>query len=290
MKKKNFSKTKKVYSRRGKAYNISKAFFQAFPGLIALLDERGTIVDVNKAWIDKGLRFGLFFRPDTIGYNYVELCEKAKEEGDETSRKVLQGLQDVLGKKRESFSMLYSFEAGLSPQFYFLTIFSLPTKPRLIAVVHQEIPEDLSSLLETKSSNLVEKNSTAGTSSLEVLMDVAQIYSLVENKIIPFFHLIVPYLPLELKKIFEDLEREVKEKFIEEGRKYHPFSGLSLREAQVAILVKEGRTSEEIAKMLGLSKSAVDFYRKRLRKRFGLKGKKESLAEYLKKIEGSTKL
>jgi DNA-binding CsgD family transcriptional regulator len=77
---------------------------------------------------------------------------------------------------------------------------------------------------------------------------------------------------------------------LEEAKKYHPLSGLSLREAQVALLVKEGKSSEEIAKVLGLSKSAVDFYRKRLRKKFGLKGKKERLSDYLKDIESLTKL
>jgi DNA-binding CsgD family transcriptional regulator len=261
------------------------SFFQAFPGLIALLDEKGTIIQVNRAWIDKGLKSGLFFRPDTIGYNYLELCERAKDAGDETARKVLEGLKEVLDKRSEVFSMQYSLNIEGILQPYLLTIFPLPTKPRLIAVVHQEMPKDYSIM-----SGLAQGTQKREASTGEDLSKEFKFYTLLENKIIPFFRLIMPHLPSELKSTLLDLEREVRDALLEEAKKYHPLSGLSLREAQVALLVKEGKSSEEIARILGLSKSAVDFYRKRLRKKFGLKGKKERLSDYLKDIESLTKL
>jgi DNA-binding CsgD family transcriptional regulator len=282
MPKKGVNSPKKGPSKRQKdRFAIGKAFFQAFPGLIALLDEKGTIIQVNRAWIDKGLKSGLFFRPDTIGYNYLELCERAKDAGDETARKVLEGLKEVLDKRSEVFSMQYSLNIEGIPQPYLLTIFPLPTKPRLIAVVHQEMPKDYSIIM----SGLAQGTQKKESSTSEDLSREFKFYALLENKIIPFFRLIIPHLPSELKNTLLDLEREVKDALFEEAKKYHPLSGLSLREAQVALLVKEGKSSEEIAKVLGLSKSAVDFYRKRLRKKFGLKGKKERLSEYLKDIE-----
>jgi DNA-binding CsgD family transcriptional regulator len=133
-------------------------------------------------------------------------------------------------------------------------------------------------------SGLVQGTQKKEASKSEDLSRMFKFYALLENKIIPFFRLIIPHLPSELKNTLLDLEREVKDALFEEAKKYHPLSGLSLREAQVALLVKEGKSSEEIAKVLGLSKSAVDFYRKRLRKKFGLKGKKERLSEYLKNM------
>jgi len=286
MPKKGVNSPKKGPSKRQKdRFAIGKAFFQAFPGLIALLDEKGTIIQVNRAWIDKGLKSGLFFRPDTIGYNYLELCERAKDDGDETARKVLEGLKEVLDKRSEVFSMQYSLNIEGILQPYLLTIFPLPTKPRLIAVVHQEMPKDYSIM-----SGLAQGTEKKESSTSEDLSREFKFYALLENKIIPFFRLIMPHLPSELKNTLLDLEREVKDALFEEAKKYHPLSGLSLREAQVALLVKEGKSSEEIAKVLGLSKSAVDFYRKRLRKKFGLKGKKERLSDYLKDIGSLTKL
>jgi|GEM_PF-901449 len=298
MKKKRTNSSKKGPSKGQKErFAVSKAFFQAFPGLIALLDEKGTIIQVNRAWVDKGLKSGLFFRPDTIGYNYLELCKRAKDEGDETAHYVLEGLKEVLDKRSEVFSMQYSFNLEGISQPYLLTIFSLPTKPRLIAVVHQEIPEGFSNAKEiTKKTEAVAKDkdlSLKGKDEALTSGDLSKefkFYTLLQSKIIPFFRLIIPYLPSELKNTLVDLEREVKDTLLEEAKKYHPLSGLSLREAQVALLVKEGKSSEEIAKILGLSKSAVDFYRKRLRRKFGLKGKKERLSEYLKELESSTKL
>jgi DNA-binding CsgD family transcriptional regulator len=286
MPKKGVKTPKKGPSKRQKdRFDIGKSFFQAFPGLIALLDEKGTIIQVNRAWIDKGLKSGLFFRPDTIGYNYLELCERAKDEGDETARKVLEGLKEVLDKRSEVFSMQYSLNIEGILQTYLLTIFPLPTKPRLIAVVHQEMPKDYSIM-----SGLAQGTEKKEGSTSEDLSREFKFYALLENKIIPFFRLIMPHLPSELKNTLLDLEREVRDTVFEEAKKYHPLSGLSLREAQVALLVKEGKSSEEIAKVLGLSKSAVDFYRKRLRKKFGLKGKKERLSDYLKDIGSLTKL
>jgi DNA-binding CsgD family transcriptional regulator len=286
MKKKGINSSKKGPLKSQKdRFAIGKAFFNAFPGLIALLDEKGTIIQVNRAWIDKGLKSGLFFRPDTIGYNYLELCERAKDEGDETGRKVLEGLKEVLDKRSEVFSMQYSLNIEGILQPYLLTIFPLPTKPRLIAVVHQEMPKDYSIMSGLAQGTQKEEGSTSEDLSREF-----KFYDLLENKIIPFFRLIMPSLPSELKNTLFDLEREVRDALLEEAKKYHPLSGLSLREAQVALLVKEGKSSEEIAKLLGLSKSAVDFYRKRLRKKFGLKGKKERLSEYLKELGSLTKL
>lgn len=279
MPKKGVNYPKKGPSKRQKdRFAIGKAFFQVFPGLIALLDEKGTIIQVNRAWVDKGLKSGLFFRPDTIGYNYLELCERAKDAGDDTARKVLEGLKEVLEKRSEVFSMQYSLNIEGILQPYLLTIFPLPTKPRLIAVVHQEMPKDYSIMSELAQGTEKKEASTSEDLSREF-----KFYALLENKIIPFFRLIMPHLPSELKNTLLNLETEVREALFEEAKKYHPLSGLSLREAQVALLVKEGKSSEEIAKVLGLSKSAVDFYRKRLRKKFGLKGKKERLSEYLKK-------
>jgi len=49
-----------------------------------------------------------------------------------------------------------------------------------------------------------------------------------------------------------------------------PLASLSARERQVLQLVVEGRTSEEIARAINLSKTTVDTYRSRLMKKLGV--------------------
>jgi len=56
---------------------------------------------------------------------------------------------------------------------------------------------------------------------------------------------------------------------------------LTPREIQVANLVKEGKTSKEIAELFCVSKDAVDFHRDKLRIKLGLKNKKANLRSYL---------
>jgi DNA-binding CsgD family transcriptional regulator len=59
---------------------------------------------------------------------------------------------------------------------------------------------------------------------------------------------------------------------------------LTPQEMQVAALVKDGKTSKEIADILNVSEATVNFHRKNLRHKFGLKGKQANLRSYLMSI------
>jgi len=59
------------------------------------------------------------------------------------------------------------------------------------------------------------------------------------------------------------------------------YLGLTPREIQVANLVKEGKTTKEITELLNISSTAVDFHRKNLRAKFGIKNQKSNLRAYL---------
>lgn len=59
---------------------------------------------------------------------------------------------------------------------------------------------------------------------------------------------------------------------------------LTPREIQIANLVKEGKTTKEITELLNISATAVDFHRKNLRSKFGIKNKKTNLRSYLSSL------
>ena len=56
---------------------------------------------------------------------------------------------------------------------------------------------------------------------------------------------------------------------------------LTPKEFQVAKLVKEGKTTKEIAEILNISTGAIDFHRNMIRKKFGLNNKKVNFRSYL---------
>jgi DNA-binding NarL/FixJ family response regulator len=58
-------------------------------------------------------------------------------------------------------------------------------------------------------------------------------------------------------------------------------ANLTPREIEVANMVRMGSTSKEIAKLLNISKRAVEFHRDSLRRKLGLKKSKRNLRAYL---------
>jgi PAS domain S-box-containing protein len=60
---------------------------------------------------------------------------------------------------------------------------------------------------------------------------------------------------------------------------------LSPRETQTASLIKDGKTTKEIASIMGVAPSSVDFYRKNIRDKLNLTNQKVNLQSYLRKLK-----
>jgi DNA-binding NarL/FixJ family response regulator len=64
------------------------------------------------------------------------------------------------------------------------------------------------------------------------------------------------------------------------------YNELTPREIQVANFIRQGRTNKEIARLLNITPSAVDFHRRNLRKKFNIKGRKTNLRSLLLSFVG----
>ena len=144
--------------------------------------------------------------------------------------------------------------------------------------------------LELKSQSLEEANT-----ALKVLLrhreeDKA---ALEEQVLANVRKLVLPYLE-NLKHLHLNEKQTTQLKIAEENLKkiVSPFLRnltsnyleLTPREIQVANLVKEGKTTKEMTEILNLSATAVDFHRKNLRSKFGIKNKKTNLMAFLSSL------
>jgi DNA-binding CsgD family transcriptional regulator/ligand-binding sensor protein len=107
-------------------------------------------------------------------------------------------------------------------------------------------------------------------------------------------HLVVPYLE-KLKgsrldsnqrnflEIMESHLREITSPFVQKISA--PMLGLTPTEIRVADLIRQGKSSKEIADLLGISENAVIFHRQGIRRKLGLTGRKLNLQTYLGKLK-----
>jgi len=63
------------------------------------------------------------------------------------------------------------------------------------------------------------------------------------------------------------------------------YMSLTPREIQIAGLVKDGRTTKEMTELLNISATAIDFHRKNIRMKFGIKNKKANLRSFLMSLQ-----
>ena len=145
--------------------------------------------------------------------------------------------------------------------------------------------QDLERMLEEKSQSLAE----AYTALKVLLKHREEDRATIEEQLSMNLKTIIsPYL-IQLKntdlndkqmaylEIIENQIHDIKSPFV----RTFLFSDLTPREIQIAFLVKEGKTTQEITDLLNISAKTCDFHRKNLRKKFGIVNNKTNLRSYL---------
>ncbi len=149
----------------------------------------------------------------------------------------------------------------------------------------------LEELVKERTVNLEETNT-----ALKVLLKKRDEdkNELEERMLINVRELVMPYLdklkgsqPNErqtvLLEIMESNLNDVVSPFV---RKLSPkHLKLTPTEIQMANLIKQGKTSKEIAELLNLATSTIDFHRDNIRKKVGIKNKKVNLRTYLLSLQ-----
>ena len=101
---------------------LNQAILDSLPEHIAVLENNGNIVAINKAWQNFAIENNISpsALQNTIGTNYLEVCETAKGECSEESDIVANGIRSVLNGSIDHFRLEYPCHSPTKQHWFLL--------------------------------------------------------------------------------------------------------------------------------------------------------------------------
>ncbi|HBI15161.1 MAG TPA: helix-turn-helix transcriptional regulator [Desulfobulbaceae bacterium] len=281
--------------------NIHKVALDSISAHIAVLDRGGYILETNRAWQEFGRENGLGERSDCVGLNYLDVCLKSSKRRDDEPAAVARAIRKVMAGEIEEFFMNYPCHSPGQERWFALRIvrFREPGTNKVV-LTHENITPliRVQQTLAAKEQQVREQAEKLEESNiaLKVLLQHREEdrQQLEANVLMNVRELILPYIEKLLEsgvkgrertmlEIVQERLREIISPFLNRFSSLHEF--LTPQEIQVANMVREGRTSKEIADVLMISVSGVDFHRKQIRRKLQLSGSGKNLRSYLLSLQ-----
>lgn len=264
---------------------------------IAILDEEGWILETNQAWKNFAQVNDFQVRPEGQRINYLHICDAASGDSADRSREVADGIRAVIAGDIEEFVIDYPCHAPTAKRWFYMRAILLSEKdPPRVVVSHENITplkaaeEALiarEAELERQKKSLEEANI-----ALKVLLEQREkdkreleekVVTNLKEQVLPYIEKLAgmnlgPQSRTYLE-IVQDHLRDIVSPFLNRLSTLSIF--LTPQEIQVAGLVRDGKTSKEIAAVLNVSETTVHFHRKNLRKKLGLSSKRANLRAHL---------
>ncbi|MBU0622851.1 MAG: sensor domain-containing diguanylate cyclase [Gammaproteobacteria bacterium] len=120
---------------------------------IAVIDQSGTIIDVNDAWTDFGIENGLSSGTASIGANYFKVLSNSAVGGDALADEAAHGIRDVVDGKREVFQFEYPCHSPNEKRWFMMRVARLKNaQTALFVISHHNIT--LRKLAEERAEHL----------------------------------------------------------------------------------------------------------------------------------------
>jgi serine phosphatase RsbU (regulator of sigma subunit) len=153
--------------------SLAKTVLNSLSANIAILDENGVILETNQAWRNYAKVNQMSGAADSIGVNYLALCDATTGKEAKYARDVAAGIRSVINGAVKEFLYDYPCHGPDGRHFYYLrAIRAAEDKPIRIVVSH----EDITALkLAEEALRKREKERDRLRNSLELAKEVQQI-------------------------------------------------------------------------------------------------------------------
>ena len=132
-------------ARTGKGWQemnrFTSAILDALPTHLAILDEEGTIVSVNRAWRDFAAANSGAASIDILceGANYLSICIDARGPWSEEAAAVAAGITSVLGGQQNEFTIEYPCHSPGEERWFSVRVTRLNSDGQPYVVVAHEV-------------------------------------------------------------------------------------------------------------------------------------------------------
>ena len=283
--------------RISQAERFARDILDSLSAHIAILNRDGVIVTTNRAWREFASDNQIRMRPDTLGVNYLDLCDSATGEFAERARGVATGIRAVIAGEQAEFVIDYPCHSPDQKRWFYMRATRLSgSDPLRVVVSHEDITalktfEETLTLRERELERQAESLTEANI-ALKVLLDQRErdrreleenVVTNVRNFVLPSIQQLKDRQPeerrMETLEILESHLNTIVSPFLR--RLSLADIRLTPQEIKIAALVRDGQTTKDIARVLCISTSAVDFHRKNIRKKLGIRASGGNLRSHL---------
>ena len=268
---------------------------------IAIIDGTGTIMETNRAWQRFANSNDTEMHPDMVSVNYLDICDVAGKNADIHARNAARGIRRVIQGEIEEFVMDYPCHSPEEQRWFYMRAIRVPgADPLQVVISHENItPLKLAEqkILE-REEELAHKTERLGEANAALRALIRQRDEDIKEMETTFFRnlsrSVFPYVDelrqrisgkqsLSLIDMIESGLKQIASPFL--GRIAHVETLLTPQEIKIASMIRAGRSSKEIADLLNLSMTTINFHRRNLRDKLGLKNTGTSLNTYLLSLE-----
>jgi DNA-binding CsgD family transcriptional regulator len=284
--------------KSGSMDTLATTVLNSLSAHIAILDAGGLILETNRAWqrfaVENGAAAG---SGHGAGVDYLGICDAAEGPGARDARRVAEGIRQVMRGERDEFLYDYPCHSPAGKHWYYMrAVRTSGPSPLRVVVSH----EDITALKLTEEAlrrsrqalNEQARSLEESNIALKVLLSHRDKdrQDLERKMLANVKGLVLPYIEKLQGARLKPRERtlvDIVESHLQDiispllQRIANADILLTPQEMQIAALVKDGRSSKEIAPVLNISEATVNFHRKNLRIKFGLKNRPVNLRSFL---------